>query len=107
MEDRPITWLPPAQDSTANEDKREHTWCGYEVPGTILLRDSKGAMRLDRSKDTSVHVSTCTNYDVKASNARCVEAEALMTRLCFSSQKRVVGLFFSSPPRPNRQPPSE
>jgi hypothetical protein len=26
----------------------------------ILLRDLKGDMRLDRSKDVSVHVSTCT-----------------------------------------------
>jgi hypothetical protein len=35
---------------------------GYEVPGMILLRDLKGAMRLDRSKDMSMRVSTCTNY---------------------------------------------
>jgi hypothetical protein len=26
------------------------TWCGYEVPGMILLSDLKGAMRLDCSK---------------------------------------------------------
>jgi hypothetical protein len=33
---------------------------GYEVAGVILLRCLNGAMRLDRSKDMSVHVSTCT-----------------------------------------------
>jgi hypothetical protein len=33
----------------------------YEVPGMTLLRDLKGAMRLDLSKDMSVHVSTCTS----------------------------------------------
>jgi hypothetical protein len=32
------------------------TWCGYEVPGMVLLRDFKGAMRLAPSKDVSVHV---------------------------------------------------
>jgi hypothetical protein len=32
------------------------TWSGYDVPGRILLHDFKGAMRLDRSKDISVHV---------------------------------------------------
>jgi len=32
------------------------TLCDYEVPGMILLRDLKGAVRLDRSKDMSVHV---------------------------------------------------
>jgi hypothetical protein len=42
------------------------TWCGREVPGMILLRDLKGAMRLDHSKDMSVHVSTCTSYDFNA-----------------------------------------
>jgi len=30
----------------------------------ILSRHLKGAMRLDRSKDMSVHVSTCTSYDL-------------------------------------------
>jgi hypothetical protein len=39
------------------------TRCGYEVPGMVLLRDLKGAMRLDRSRDMSVYVSTCTGYD--------------------------------------------
>jgi hypothetical protein len=37
-----------------------------KVPGIILLRYFKGAMRLDRSKDMSVHVSTCTSYDFNA-----------------------------------------
>jgi hypothetical protein len=40
----------------------QSTWCGYDVPGTNLLHDLKGAMPLDRSEDTSVHVSTCTSY---------------------------------------------
>jgi len=35
--------------------------CGYYVPGMILLCDLTGAMRLDRDKDTSVHVSVCTS----------------------------------------------
>jgi hypothetical protein len=43
-----------------------NAWCGYEVPGTILLRDLKGAMRLGSSKDMSVHVSTCISYDLNA-----------------------------------------
>jgi hypothetical protein len=38
----------------------------YEVPGMTLLRDLKGSMLLDRSKDISVHVSTCTSYDFNA-----------------------------------------
>jgi hypothetical protein len=37
--------------------------CGYEVPGIILLRDLKGTMQADDSKDMSVHVSACTFYD--------------------------------------------
>jgi hypothetical protein len=36
----------------------EYTWCDYEVPGIILLRDLKEAMRLDRRTDTSMYVST-------------------------------------------------
>jgi len=32
----------------------------------ILQRDLKGTVRLDRSKDTSVSVSTCTTYDLNA-----------------------------------------
>jgi len=39
---------------------------GCEVRGIILLRDLKEAMRLGHSKDMSVHVSTCTTYDLKA-----------------------------------------
>jgi len=47
-------------------------FCGYEVTGMILLRDLKGTMRLDRSKDMSVHVS-----------ASCMEVVALVRRVCF------------------------
>jgi hypothetical protein len=32
----------------------------------ILLTDLEGAMQLDRSKDMSVHVSTCIGYDFNA-----------------------------------------
>jgi len=32
----------------------------------ILLHDVKGVTRLNRSKDMSVHVSTCTGYDFHA-----------------------------------------
>jgi hypothetical protein len=39
---------------------------GYEVPGMILLRKLQGAMRLERSKDMSVRVSTCTSSDLNA-----------------------------------------
>jgi hypothetical protein len=37
--------------------------CGYEVPGTNLLYNLKYVMLLDRSKDLSVYVLTCTSYD--------------------------------------------
>jgi len=42
------------------------TRCGYEVPGMILLRDLKGTVRFERSKDMSMHVSTCISYDFNA-----------------------------------------
>jgi len=59
-------------------------WYGYEVLGMILLRDLKGAMRLDRSKDMSVRVSTCNSYDFNAlTSASCVDVVALMRRVCF------------------------
>jgi hypothetical protein len=35
----------------------------YEVTGMILLRYLKGATQRDRSKDMSVHVSTCADHD--------------------------------------------
>jgi hypothetical protein len=47
--------------------KKKKTQCGYEFPGTMLLHVLKGTTGLDhRSRDTSLHVSTCTNYDFKA-----------------------------------------
>jgi len=50
----------------------------------ILSRDLQGAVLLLHSKDTSVHVSTCTSYDLNAFvNASCVEVVALVTRVCF------------------------
>jgi len=51
-------------------------------PGIILLRDLKGAMRLDRSKDTCVLVLTCASYDFDALTPRCVEVVALIRRKC-------------------------
>jgi hypothetical protein len=38
----------------------------YEVTGMILLRYLKGAMRLGRSKHVSMHISTCTSYNLNA-----------------------------------------
>jgi hypothetical protein len=40
-----------------------HTRCDCEVAGMVLMRDLKRDIRLRRSKDMSVHVSTCTSYD--------------------------------------------
>jgi hypothetical protein len=40
--------------------------CDYEVPGMILLRDLGGGGILIDHKDMSVHVSTCTSYDINA-----------------------------------------
>jgi hypothetical protein len=57
------------RENTANiclKRNLKYTQCGYEVPRMILMHDLKGAMRLDRSKDMSVHVSTCTSYDFNA-----------------------------------------
>jgi hypothetical protein len=34
---------------------------GSHVPGMILLRNLKGAKRLDREKDVSAHVLACTS----------------------------------------------
>jgi hypothetical protein len=45
---------------------RGSTWCSCEVLGMILLRNFNGAMRLDRSKDMSVHVSAFASYDFNA-----------------------------------------
>jgi hypothetical protein len=54
----------------------------------ILLHDLKGATCLDRSKDMSVHVSTCTNYSINV----LTPVVALIRRVCFyvSSQKWVI-----------------
>jgi hypothetical protein len=41
-------------------------FCGYKVPGMVLLRGLKEAVRLDCIKDVPVHVSTCTSYDFNA-----------------------------------------
>jgi hypothetical protein len=48
-----------------------YAWCGYEVPGKILLRNLRGAILLDHSKDMSVHISTFTNYDFSALDQLC------------------------------------
>jgi hypothetical protein len=43
-----------------------NTWCDYEVPGMILLRDLKGAMQLDCNKDMYMHVLARNSCDVNA-----------------------------------------
>jgi hypothetical protein len=58
-------------------------WCGYEVPGMMLLRYFKGAMLLDHNKDMPIHVSTCTSYDLNAINASCVEVMTLIKHVFF------------------------
>jgi len=43
-----------------------HTWCSCEVLRMILLCYLNGAIHLVCSRDTSVHVSTCTSYNFSA-----------------------------------------
>jgi uncharacterized metal-binding protein len=50
------------------------------IPGIILLQDLRGAMRLDGSKDMSVHVSACTSYDCNTSMP-VVEVRELVSRV--------------------------
>jgi hypothetical protein len=47
----------------------------------ILLRDVKGAIRLDRSNDMPVHVLTCTTCEFNAINSSCLEVGALIKRV--------------------------
>jgi hypothetical protein len=61
----------------------------------IFLRHLKGVMRLDLSKDISVHVSTCTNYDFQHINASCVEAVATIRRVVSTSRRKKKNLGFS------------
>jgi hypothetical protein len=56
---------------------------GYEVPGMILLRDLKGAMRLDRNKDMSLHVFNLHQLRFQRIEASYVEVVALIRRVCF------------------------
>jgi hypothetical protein len=44
----------------------QDTWCVYEFPGMILLRDLKGATSLAPNRDMSVRISTCTSYDLNS-----------------------------------------
>jgi len=55
-----------------------YTWCGCEVPGMILLHNLKGAMRLDRSKDMSVHVFNLRPLWFHRINSSCLEVVALI-----------------------------
>jgi len=48
----------------------------YEVPGMILLRDLKGAVRLDCSKNMFAHISPCTTYDFNALTLLCLSCGA-------------------------------
>jgi len=45
---------------------RDNKLYGYEVPGTILLRDLKGAMRLHRNRNMTMHITFCNTYDLNA-----------------------------------------
>jgi hypothetical protein len=54
----------------------------------ILLRDLKEAMQLDRSKDISMHVSTCTGYDFNAFNTSCVEVVALIESVSYTTRRK-------------------
>jgi len=43
-----------------------NTRCDREVVRMILLLSLEGAVQIDRSKGTSVHVSTCTSHNFNA-----------------------------------------
>jgi hypothetical protein len=62
--------------------------CSYEVPGMILLRDLEEVMRLDRSKDVSVHVSTCTKLRFQCINVNYVEGVALKDVCVFTFRRK-------------------
>jgi len=55
-----------------------NTRCDYKVRGMVSSRDSEGAMRADRSKDMSAHVSVRTPCGFNALNASRVELVALV-----------------------------
>jgi hypothetical protein len=60
-----IMWWDTIQHyTTLQYNTQVHAWCGYEVPGMILVHDLKGAMGLVCSKEMSMHVSTCISYDI-------------------------------------------
>jgi hypothetical protein len=69
----------------------QHLHCGYEVAGMTLLRNLKGALRLDRSK----HACACFKLHqlrFQRINASCLEVVVLIKRVCSyaSSQKWVI-----------------
>jgi len=69
-------------------------WCGNEVPGMILLCDLKEAMRLDRTKDMSMHISNCLHQlRFQRISTSCVEVVVLIRQVYFyvSSQNCVIG----------------
>jgi hypothetical protein len=51
-------------------------------------------MRPDRSKDMSVHVSTCINYDFKSFNSGCAEVMALIRRVILHIVAKMSDRFF-------------
>jgi hypothetical protein len=55
----------------------------------LLLRDLEGAMRLERNKDISVHVSTCSDYDFNTLASSYVEVVYLIRCVLFQFRRKV------------------
>jgi len=66
----------------------------------ILLRDLKRAMRFNRSKDISVHVSTWARYGYKHINASCVEVVTLINFSVSVSCSKIGWLDFKAKKKP-------
>jgi len=60
----------------------------------ILLRHLKEAIRLDRSKDMSTHVSNSHQLRFQSINDNCVEVVALIRRVCFYVSFQKMGDLF-------------
>jgi len=62
------------------------TWCGYKLPGIIMLHNLKGAMWLDCSKDISYIYAEFNLHQLRFQhiNTSCVEVVVLI-RHAFTS----------------------